>query len=464
MNIVAIDLVSVGHARPSRSQVGSTMVPDRDVSIMVKVKARTSAGETLSGLGEIRALKSLTGESQRDAFDFAGRLAWSLRGAEIDEGLEGRAAARAAEALVGRHVKEACGISHDRRLPRAVHPAVRFGFDSAILDLMARQAGRSVLRLLGGAPKSVPLNVLSVDFANPVSIIGAMRQPSRSRVWLRGRFNGIGAATRDVFTAVDVASAASDAAIEGIWFGLGGDWSYRDFEGMLGEMQDPVRTGVRVMVEQPFAPIADAYYRAAFAAADAGGWPLRFMVEDAVGADASVDAYLGSADLRVTPQVFGSVHGVLERLDAVREAGFRGGVYLGNAGRNTAFNTLVLVTLAQLLPDVQYFSARPVVRRNLRQVHPQSEVVAAGLAGGDGEAVVAPEGLGWATNLARSVLRTRLFQTEFVREAHVAGVDQHVMTEELILEAFEDALLAIDEGAAAGTPGGAGDGNDEDAE
>lgn len=423
-------------------------MPDRDVSIIVKIAARSDTGDTITGIGEIRASRSLTGESHDEAFSFASRLAGAMWGTDFDASARGRSAARATEAFVTQHVRGLCGISPGQRLPRSVHPAVRFGFDCAILDVMARHAGISVVSLLGGAPKDVHLNVAGCDFTQPIALLDALCHPSRQSLWLRSRFSGIGSATRDVFAAVEAASAEGRGVNAGLWFVVGGAWSAADFAAMLSELHRFAPHGIDVMLEQPFAPIADAHYRSAFADIEAGALPVRIMVEDGLtnGAQSSetgIDEYLPSSDLRVTPQTFGSVNMVLERIAAAREAGLDGRVYLGNAGRNTSFNTVVLAMLAQLVPDVQYFSARPVVRSTFRQVHPQAEVSVVDEPNGTAEFLTSPPGQGWGVDLCRSILRNRLIRAEFFRDQQLTSYDHQMLIEELILESFDDATLGV---------------------
>lgn len=411
---------------------------------MVKITAQTDGGDTLSGLGEIRASKSRTGEGQNEAFEFASRLATAIRGADLDVGARGRSASRAAEAFVSRHVKELCGVSPDRRLPRSVHPAVRFGFDCAILDLISRENGDSVLGTLGGSPTGVRLlNVVNCDFAKSAALLEALYQPSTQPVWLRGRFSRIGAATKDVFAAVDAASSEMNGARAGIWFVVAGAWSAHDLAAMTRELRRFAPSGVAVVLEQPFAHFADAYYESAFEVIRASSLPIRIMVEDGLHAgaecgDSRIDDYLPSSDLRVTAQAFSGVEKILDRLDVAQAAGFEGSVYFGNTGRNTAFSTVVLATLAQLAPRVRYFSARPVVRRSFRQVQPQTEVTIADEPNGAVEVVTSPSGEGWGVSLCRSILSSRLVRAEFFRDWHVTRSDHNMLLEELILDSFDD--------------------------
>ena len=185
-----------------------------------------------------------------------------------------------------------------------------------------------------------------------------------------------------------------------------------------------------------------------FATMDANALPVRIMSEDTVGGvrsvHADVDEYLPCSDLRVTPRVFASIKGVIDRLEAAREAGFRGSVCLGIVARNTVFNTVMLTVLGRLLPEVGDSSAWPVVRPTFRQVHPQAEVVQRETANGVVEVITSPSGQGWGAKQCRSTLRTRLIPAGFDRDEHVGGAERQVMTEELMLEAFDDALLMAD--------------------
>lgn len=448
MRIIAVDLVSVRHGRLGRARQRTPTVPDRDVSIMVKISARNAGGDTISGLGEIRASRSQTGESQDEAFGFASRLAGAVFGTNLDASARGRAAAQAAEAFVAQHVKALCGVSPDRRLPRGVHPAVRFGFDCAILDLMARHEDLSVSSLLGCERKGVRLNVSSSDFAQPIALLDALCQPSRQPVWLRSRFSGIGSATRDVFATVATARADGHGVNTGLWFALGGAWSAADFAAMVSELRRFAPDGIDVMLEQPFPAIADAHFGSAFATIEAGALPVRVMVEDGLAngatlGEAGIDAYLPTCDLRVTPQTFGSVNAILDRIASAHEAGFDGRVYLGNFGRNTGFNTVVLTMLAQWLPGVSYFSARPVVGRTFRQVHPQAEVSVVDEPSGTFEVLTSPPGQGWGVDLCRSILKSRLIRAEFFREQQVTSFDHQMLVEELILDSLDDATLSV---------------------
>jgi hypothetical protein len=148
-------------------------------------------------------------------------------------------------------------------------------------------------------------------------------------------------------------------------------------------------------------------------------------------------------DLRLTPQKCGSLHGVLTLLDRARELGFAGRLHLGNAGMNTELNSIMLVTLAQLLaqePGAEVlFSAGPKREdaSRIRQAWPQVESDEE-----TGTRLSPPEGPGWGARLCRSGLEKRLRKCDFLRMTAVT-VDPASLRSLMIIRAFDDSTLDI---------------------
>lgn len=108
MQITGADILHVRLAAYPRKGKKRLPLPSGDQSVMVQLHATTADGRSLTGLGEIRALQGLTGESPKAAYANARRLSIALTGAELDETLTGRAATAATAALV-------TGVERDRR-------------------------------------------------------------------------------------------------------------------------------------------------------------------------------------------------------------------------------------------------------------------------------------------------------------------------------------------------------------
>lgn len=415
-------------------------LPDEGQSVMVRLTATASDGRVLAGLGEIRALTGLTGESPKAALNSAKALAEALIGAELDESLDGRAATAATAALVTGVERDRRGIAQDRALPHGLSPAVRYGLDLALLDLLARAQDRSLLDLLGGTAEPVTRNIFPIALRNPGEVVNRLPREGRPQGWLRGRLNRRGTALTAILSAVAAGTMSGGDALRGVWVDLGGRWTDEDFETFLASVSDNAMLkmrGLETVLEQPFPDHASAWYRAAFEAVSGQDGPkVHIMLKDAAVAPETLEPvadYLPHVDLKITPQRCGSVEGVFRLLEAARGHGFRGGVYLANAGRSTAFNSIVLATLARLVPESAFFSAIPVVSGSIRQVMPQLAAVE----GAEAPTFTLPDGAGWGAELCRSVLTRRLLRACFLREG-AEEVDHDALLEALREAAHDD--------------------------
>lgn len=446
MKITGSDILMVRLAPYPRDAKRKRLpLPDEDQSVMVRLTATASDGRVLAGLGEIRALTGLTGESPKAALNSTKALAEALIGAELDESLDGRAATAATAALmhgiIERVARARHGIAQDRPVPSALHPvAAGFGLDLALLDLIARAQGRSMLDLLGGSPAPVARNVFFMPFRNPGDVVNRLLREGRPQGWLRGRLNRRGTALTAILSAVAAGTMSGGDALRGVWVDLGGRWTDEDFETFLASVSDNAMLkmrGLETVLEQPFPDHASAWYRAAFEAVSGQDGPkVHIMLKDAAVAPETLEPvadYLPHVDLKITPQRCGSVEGVFRLLEAARGHGFRGGVYLANAGRSTAFNSIVLATLARLVPESAFFSAIPVVSGSIRQVMPQLAAVE----GAEAPTFTLPDGAGWGAELCRSVLTRRLLRACFLREG-AEEVDHDALLEALREAAHDD--------------------------
>lgn len=441
MKITGSDILMVRLAPYPRDAKRKRLpLPDEDQSVMVRLTATASDGRVLAGLGEIRALTGLTGESPKAALNSAKALAEALIGAELDESLDGRAATAATAALVTGVERDRRGIAQDRALPHGLSPAVRYGLDLALLDLLARAQDRSLLDLLGGTAEPVTRNIFPIALRNPGEVVNRLLREGRPQGWLRGRLNRRGTALTAILSAVAAGTMSGGDALRGVWVDLGGRWTDEDFETFLASVSDNAMLkmrGLETVLEQPFPDHASAWYRAAFEAVSGQDGPkVHIMLKDAAVAPETLEPvadYLPHVDLKITPQRCGSVEGVFRLLEAARGHGFRGGVYLANAGRSTAFNSIVLATLARLVPESAFFSAIPVVSGSIRQVMPQLAAVE----GAEAPTFTLPDGAGWGAELCRSVLTRRLLRACFLREG-AEEVDHDALLEALREAAHDD--------------------------
>jgi len=448
MKIEAVDILQLRNVPIPRKGKKKLPVPDQGVSTVVQLHV-SQGGTRETGLGEIRAMGFLTGETANGANAFARRLGEALIGAEIPTGLTGRAAAQASHDLVSTTCKQVFGIESENDLPDSLRPSVRFGFDAAILDVMARVAGQNVAGLLGASPAPVRRNVVARSFTQPGKLLNSLLQGNRAQGWMRGSYARDGASMASVMGAVSAATSGSEGPLRGLCFDLAGRWKPQAvallLEG-LGNTAAIRSSKLEIVLEQPFPSRATAWYREAVATLEAADPALagriRLMIEDdltSAEALAPMARLMPHVDLKITPQKCASLHGVLALLDRAREMGFAGRVYLGNAGMNTELNSLMLVTLAQLIGGEMLFSAdhKREDGTKIRQAWPQVEVDA-----GDPMLLSLPEGTGWGGRLCKSGLEKRLRKAAFLRPAAVS-VDPASLKSLTILRAFDDSALNI---------------------
>jgi L-alanine-DL-glutamate epimerase-like enolase superfamily enzyme len=454
MKIEAVDIVQLRNMPVPRKGKKKLPVPDQGVSTVVQLHLSGVNGQRETGLGEIRAMGFLTGESANGAYGFAQHLGEALIGAEIPAGLSGREALRASHDLMAEATRRAFGIEAENPLPDSLCPSVRFGFDCALLDAMARAAGQSVVALLGveGADP-VRRNVLARSFAQPSALLNSLLQGNRPQGWLRGSYARGGATLASVVGAVAAATAGHEGEMKGLCFDLAGRWRPQEvallLEGLNGTAA--VRgSDFELVLEQPFPGRATAWYREAIAtvaeADPALAGRIRFVLKEDLTSAAALEPMarlMPHVDLRLTPQKCASLHGVLTLLDRARELGFAGRLHLGNAGMNTELNSIMLVTLAQLLAEELgaevLFSAGPKREdaSRIRQAWPQVESDEE-----TGTRLSPPEGPGWGARLCRSGLEKRLRKCDFLRMAAVT-VDPASLRSLMISRAFDDSTLDI---------------------
>ena len=139
----------------------------------------------------------------------------------------------------------------------------------------------------------------------------------------------------------------------------------------------------------------------------------------------------------------GSIADLNATVEIARAKGFAGRIYLGNAGMNTELNSIVLVSLAQVL--TRDFDGNVLLSANqklegetaIRQVYPQVTV--------DNEdpcLLTPPEGPGWGAALCQSVLMKRMHKSDFLRDAD-ATPDKELLKTQLIMSAFDDSRLHV---------------------
>jgi len=454
MKIEAVDIVQLRNMPVPRKGKKKLPVPDQGVSTVVQLHLSGTNGQRGTGLGEIRAMGFLTGETANGAYAFARRLGEALIGTEIPAGLSGRDATRASHDLVAEAARRAFGIEAENELSDSLCPAVRFGFDCALLDAMARDAGQSVAALLGAdGAEPVRRNVLARSFAQPSKLLNSLLQGNRPHGWLRGSYARGGATLASVVGAVAAATAGHEGDMKGLCFDLAGRWRPQDVGLLLEGLNSTAAvrgSDFELVLEQPFPGRATAWYREAIALlADADpalARRIRFVLKDDLTSAAALTPMarlMPDVDLRITPQKCASLQGVLTLLDGARGMGFAGRVYLGNAGMNTELNSIMLVTLAQLLAQELgaevLFSAdhKREDGSNIRQAWPQVET--------DEETrtlLTPPEGPGWGARLCRSGLEKRLRKCDFLRTASVV-VDPASLRSLMISRAFDDSTLNI---------------------
>lgn len=449
MKIEAVDIVQQRNVPVPHKGKKKLPVPDRGISTIVSIQVSNGDHTRETGLGEIRAMGFLTGESANGAYAFARQLAAALVGAELPSGLGGMDAARASHTMVVDATKKLFGIDAENDLPDGLRPSVRLAFDCAILDAMARFAGKSVGALLGADDAPVVRNVVARSFAKPSDLLNSLLRGNRPAGWIRGSFARDGAMLASFAGAIAAASGGREDDFRGLCFDLDGRWKQDSLEAMLDGLK--LTTAVRnsdleFILEQPFPSRATTWYRDAIQrlseADPAIGQRIRFLIGDnltGAAALAPLARVIPHVDLKITPQACGSVYNVISLLERAREMGFVGRVYLGNAGMNTELNSLMLVTLANLIGEEVLFSAdhKREDGSRIRQVWPQVSV--------DEDTpmqLALPEGDGWGARLCKSGLEKRLRKCDFLRPARIA-VDPDSLKAMMILRAFDDSALNL---------------------
>ncbi len=455
MKIEAIDVLQLRNMpipfKGKGRQREKLPVPDHGFSTVLQMTTNDADKACHIGLGEIRAIPYLTGETPNGAYLFARRLGRALIGAELPEGLDGWAAARATADLVTDATRSVMGIAEGDPLPTAnSHPAVRFAFDAALLDNIARGQNKSVTALLGGETTPVRRNTFTRNFNKPSVLLNNLLKGNMPHGWLRGGFANNGTNLAAAMGAISAATNSNEKELAGVWFDLKGRWRLSDIELMLEGLSGttPMRgSSLSVILEQPFPTHATAWYRDLFTMLNDDDNPmgdrLRVMMEVDCDNLASLEKALPHVDLKITPQKCGSIADLHATLETARAKGFTGSVYLGNAGMNTELNSIMLVTLAQVLAQdldgeiLLSANHKPESDSNIHQVYPQvtrdSE---------DPCMLTPPEGAGWGTVLCQSVLKKRLRKSDFLRNAGIAP-DQDSLKTLLLMRAFDDSQLHI---------------------
>jgi len=450
MKIDAIDIFQLRNMPVPFSGKGANRkklsMPDHGFSTVLQIAVIADDKTRHVGLGEIRAIPYLTGETPDGAYGAAQLLADALLGQDLPQALDGMEAARATATLVEQAMHRSMGIAHSDPLPAASNPAVRMGFDAALLDVMAHVQGKTVTALLGGDAAPVRRNTFTRNFAKPSLLLNALMTGNRPHGWLRGSFPKNGTNLAAATGAICAATNGSENDLAGVWYDLKGRWQLADVEDMLdgmGSTNSMRGSGLSMLLEQPFASHATAWYADLVALLKERENPLgdnlRVMVEVDPHSPAGLDAVLGDVDIKITAQKCGSVAELMDLLDTVRAKGFKGRVYLGNAGINTELNSILLVTLAQIIGGDVLLSANYKAEETakIRQVHPQvipdSE---------DPCLLTPPDAPGWGTQLCQSVLNKRLRKQHFARMSMVEP-DQDSLKALTLMRAFDDSQLHI---------------------
>ncbi|MFC3612438.1 hypothetical protein ACFORG_01585 [Lutimaribacter marinistellae] len=447
MKIEAVDVVQMRNVPVPRRGKKKLPVPEQGFSTVVQITASSQGGKRHVGLGEIRAMSFLTGETPIAAFNFARRLGQALVGKVIPTDLDGEAATEASARIVTDATKEILGISEEDALADTMRPAVRFGFDCAILDCIAREAGKSVTALLGGSNEPVRRNVFSRSYAKPSILLNKLLRGNMPNGWLRGSYAKDGATLASVVGAIAAATSGRGDDLQGVWFDLNNRWKPQDAMMMLEGLEGtPVlkASGVKILLEQPFHSYATAWYKDLFARLDEleARDRVHIMIEDGLTSAEALDpmkSLMPHVDLKVTPQKCGSLFGMMKMIERARELGFDGRIYLGNAGMNTELNSLMLVSVAQILGGNLLFSAdyKREDGSKIRQVWPQVEADEI-----DRNILRLPEGDGWAAQLCQSGLQKRLRKCDFMRSSSVVP-DVESLKTLLLMRAFDDSTLDV---------------------
>lgn len=441
MKIEAVDILQMRNMAVPRQGKKRLPVPDHGYSAVVQITLSQGRAARHIGLGEIRALSSLTGESPDRAFVYARTLGRLLVGAELPDVDSGRDAARMTAQLVQDRVRSFRGIAASDPLPEDRHPSVHFAFDCALIDALASAAGTSVAGFFGAEKTPVRRNAFARSFKKPNALLNKLLRGNMPDGWLRGNYARNGAMLATVMGAIAAATNGKEGALKGVWFDLNGRWKFMDARTMIdGLTETPLvrNSDLGIILEQPFPSHSSQWYADLFDLLSQGDAAftdrVRIMIEDEAHSLSGIESLariLPKVDLKITPQKCGSIDAFLTVLDRARELGFGGQIYLGNAGMNTELNTIVLTVLAQIVGDGVLFSANRK-EDTIRQVYPQ-----VGQDSDDPCLLIAPEGPGWGTALCKSGLSKRLRRYAFLRSGDITP-DTESLKELLLLRAFDD--------------------------
>ncbi|WP_282027056.1 hypothetical protein [Limimaricola cinnabarinus] len=447
MQIKTVDLIQIRNMPVPRDGKTKLPMPDHGYSTIVRICA-TRDGVRHVGLGEIRALNSLTGETPDKAYEIAQQLGRALVGLRLEEDDN---PARATHALMDGVLRSEFGIAPETLLPERFYPAVRLGFDAALLDALARSRDESVASLLGAGQTTGPVqrNVHSRKFSKPSKILNSMMHGDHPTGWLRGRVDRSVKKSVSVLKAIALASGGDSDILEGVCYVINGGWTPKHVDVLTTQMSEsaPLRqSSLKVLLEQPFPAYATGWYQDLLNRIAALDDPflgrVRVMIEDGVRTAAGIErsaALMPHVDIKIVPQTHGSLFAIREALDRARALGFDGRIYLGNAGMNTELNSLLLASLALTMTQPPLFSAdrKSEEPRPIRQFHPQLTTDPA-----DRHRLFLPKGAGWGSELCRSSLEKRL--RNCIRFS-CNGIETKTtrLKAQLIAEAFDDSTLEI---------------------
>jgi L-alanine-DL-glutamate epimerase-like enolase superfamily enzyme len=441
MRLNAIDVLYSRNMAVQKKGKDKLPLPDYGYSTVIQVHAE-HGGQSYSGLGEIRALPSITGESPKSAYKLACRLATRIRGNNIDYGT-GHEPLFALADMLELELKSLFGIDPKAPLPQGFGQSVLYGFECALLDLLARISGKSVAELYGCTSKPVIQDVRARSVRSLNRFLNSLIRYKGPQGWLRSRLAGDAANAGVVMSAVAATLKGREHSIKGIWLDINGGWD-KDSVGDLIRIlrSNPIigEAGVDLIIEDPFPGYATAHYRHALDAVietqNHGGGRVRLMVGDAVwGRDSlrSIEKLLPFVDLKITPQKAGGFAEVLRMENLAREMGFSGEIYLGNTMKNTPLNTAALVALAQILESPVHLSAGIAPSEKVRM-----------FAGGvrnyeeGGNQYLALDGKeGWAARICRSGLKHRVKASKFIRTSEVTLAGKEALLELLYLNAVD---------------------------
>lgn len=404
-------------------------------SIFFKVTAVVDDKEFV-GLGEARP-SSTSAETLARATRYAKKLGRGLVGKSLPAPSDEQAPTRQVHDVVQQVVSEIFGYTDQSISQQRPSPSVCFAAECALLDILAKQQGTSVVsRVSGGQEGGVVRNVFNDRLKNTDKLIAEISAGKVVEGWLRrGRRIEADKASALVNSLL-FALSEKQHSLQGIILNAAQRWSLDEWKRFCDEIALTglvEKLGVEVVVEDPFAEISDAFYREAFAYAE--GKRIRIMLARPIWGVESIRtlaSYMPHVDLKVTPQKAGGFHEVIEAEREASKLGFCGGIYLGNMPSTSNFNTLAMLALAGSLTSCRYFPATFQKEQKVRLVHPRPQR--------RGFQLVAPEGAGWATNVCRSALKRRMvFHRAYGPEGRIADRDAR---KALLRSAFDDRFLS----------------------